>query len=102
MHDNQLLAPRSENASMTIAETRQRLRDHMPVTAKWAYLDHAAVAPVTRPAADAVTAWLAQALEEGDPAWLDWTRLVEETRRAAAQMIGAQTDEIAHVLNTTT
>jgi cysteine desulfurase / selenocysteine lyase len=85
----------------TTAETRSRLREHMPVAAKWAYLDHAAVAPISQPAADAIRRWLDEAAHEGDTVWPDWSRQVAETRRAAAQLIGAETDEIALVANTT-
>jgi selenocysteine lyase/cysteine desulfurase len=73
----------------------------MPVTAKWAYLDHAAVAPITRSAATAMRRWLEQAVAEGDTVWPDWSRQVFETRRLAAELIGAELDEIALVPNTT-
>ncbi len=84
-----------------IAETRGRLRDEMPVTAKWAYLDHAAVAPITLPAAAAIGRWLDEAAAEGDTVWPDWAKQVAETRRLAAQLVGADVDEVALVPNTT-
>ena len=73
----------------------------MPVTAKWAYFDHAAVAPITQDAADAMTVWMQQAAGEGDVPWLSWAKQVEQTRHAAAQLIGAEVDEIALTPNTT-
>jgi selenocysteine lyase/cysteine desulfurase len=85
----------------SIEETRRRLRDEMPVAAKWAYLDHAAVAPITRSAATAMRRWLEQAVGEGDTVWPEWSRQVFETRRLAAELIGAELDEIALVPNTT-
>ncbi|NOZ40176.1 MAG: aminotransferase class V-fold PLP-dependent enzyme [Planctomycetes bacterium] len=87
--------------SAEIESTRTRLREQMPVTKKWAYLDHAAVAPLSGPAQLAMGSWLEQAAEEGDTVWLDWARQVNETRAAAAELIGADTDEIALVPHTT-
>ncbi len=84
-----------------IATTRSRLRDQMPVTKKWAYFDHAAVAPISGSAQEALRAWTEQAACEGDTVWLDWARQVSETRIAAAELIGAHTDEIALVPHTT-
>lgn len=83
------------------AVTRQRLRDAMPITAKWAYFDHAAVAPLSGPARDRITAWAAEASAEGDTNWLAWDREVEKTRRTAGKLIGAAPEEIALVPSTT-
>jgi selenocysteine lyase/cysteine desulfurase len=79
----------------------QRLRAQMPVAAKWAYFDHAAVAPITAPAAAAVRRWCEASLEEGDTRWPEWSRGAEATRDAAARLIGAERDEIALVPSTT-
>ena len=83
------------------ASVRERLRAAMPVSERWAYFDHAAVAPLTAPAAEALRAWAAEALAEGDTVWPDWSRRVEATRASAARMIGATIEEIALVPNTT-
>jgi len=87
--------------SAEIESTRTRLREQMPVTQKWAYLDHAAVAPLSGPAQQALGSWLEQAAEEGDTVWLDWAKQLNETRLAAAELINADTDEIALVPHTT-
>jgi cysteine desulfurase / selenocysteine lyase len=84
-----------------ITETRRRLRAEMPVAERWAYFDHAAVAPITAPAAAAMAQWLDETAHQGDTLWLDWSRQVEHTRRTAARLIGAEADEIALVPNTT-
>jgi len=73
----------------------------MPVTRRWAYLDHAAVAPLPQPTSDAISAWLRQATQDGDTCWADWAKTVEHTRSLAAEMIHARPDEIALVPNTT-
>ncbi len=84
-----------------IESTRAKLREQMPVTQKWAYFDHAAVAPISGPAQRTLLAWAEQAACEGDTVWLDWARQVKETRSAAAELINADTDEIALVPHTT-
>ncbi len=76
-------------------------RQSMPVAKKWAYFDHAAVAPLPAPAVEAVTAWARQAAEEGDTVWPQWAARTEEVRRTAAQLINAEPSEIALVPNTT-
>jgi cysteine desulfurase/selenocysteine lyase len=73
----------------------------MPVADRWAYFDHAAVAPITAPAAAAVRRWCEAALNDGDTRWPEWSRASEATRDAAARLIGADRDEIALVPNTT-
>jgi len=89
------------NSPAEIASIRSRLREQMPVTKKWAYFDHAAVAPLAAPAQQVLQNWLDQATYEGDTVWLEWARQLNETRAAAAEMLGANTDEIALVPNTT-
>lgn len=84
-----------------IESTRQRLREQMPVTKKWAYFDHAAVAPLSAPARSALFTWLEQAADEGDTVWPDWARQLQDTRTAAAELVGGSADEIALVPNTT-
>lgn len=73
----------------------------MPIVRQWAYLDHAAVSPLSGPARDAVFGWCQEATLLGDTAWPEWERQVEELRSLAAQLIGASPDEIALVKNTT-
>lgn len=85
----------------SIDQTRERLRSAMPVARKWAYFDHAAVAPLTQPAADALGKWLAQVAEEGDTVWLEWAAQLARCRKTAAAMIGAGEGDIALVPNTT-
>ena len=76
-------------------------RRQMPVHRKWAYMDHAAVAPLPLPTADAIRAWLDTATVDGDVAWPRWQQQVEAARRHAAGMIHADLTEIALLPNTT-
>ncbi len=72
----------------------------MPVAERWAYFDHAAVAPLTSAAAKAVREWCDAAVNDGDTRWPEWSRASEATRDAAARLIGAERDEIALVPST--
>ena len=78
-----------------------RFRAAMPIAARVAYFDHAAVAPLPSLARDSIRRWLDQATDEGDTAWSQWSRRLEEVRRTAATLIGAQVSEVALVPNTT-
>jgi len=73
----------------------------MPIAPRWAYLDHAAVAPLSGPAQEAVVRWAEEATQNGDTACPAWYRRIEELRWLAARMIGAGPEEIALVANTT-
>jgi len=74
----------------------------MPVVRKWAYFDHAAVAPLPEPTQAAITRFAAEAAKEGDTVWPSWSRALEELRATAAQIMAADPSEIALVPNTTT
>jgi cysteine desulfurase / selenocysteine lyase len=89
------------NHTTQFETVRRRLRAEMPVAERSAYLDHAAMSGLTRPAANALQAWLQEAVEIGNPVWPDWVKRVEAMRAEAAKLIGAQADEIALVANTT-
>jgi selenocysteine lyase/cysteine desulfurase len=73
----------------------------MPVARRFAYLDHASVSPLPQPTVDAIQRWATEAAEIGNPAWGDWVKGVEQMRAAAARIIGAHSDQIALVTNTT-
>jgi cysteine desulfurase / selenocysteine lyase len=75
-------------------------RDQFPVTEELIYLNHAAVAPLCRPAAEAMRNLADDALRFGSLHYSDWLASYEGLRTAAAQLIGAHRDEIAQVKNT--
>ncbi len=80
----------------------EAFRSQMPVTRRLAYLDHAAVAPLSEPARSAITQWVAQATEQGDVCWPQWDQRCQQVRQLAASIIHADTNEIALIPNTTT
>lgn len=75
-------------------------RKKMPITEKWAYLDHAAVGPLSMPAAAALRNYADEAEHEGDTVWPTWAGRVESLRQAFAELLHAETDEVCFVPNT--
>ena len=78
----------------------EQYREQFPVTKNLVYLNHAAVAPLSRRAAEAMQ-WLAQdALNFGSEHYQQWMSAYEGVRTAAARLINATPAEIAIVKNT--
>lgn len=77
------------------------MRAEMPVSRQFAYLDHAAVAPLPQRARAEIERWLVEATELGDTVWPQWASKLEQLRQTSANMIGAAVDEIALIPNTT-
>jgi selenocysteine lyase/cysteine desulfurase len=73
----------------------------MPVAQRWAYFDHAAVAPLSRPAQAAIGEWAEDLTFNGDAHWKRWGQRVTAVRELAARLISAKPAEIALVRNTT-
>ncbi len=76
-------------------------RRQMPVVQRWAYLDHAAVAPLAAPTQAAVVDWAREAALNGGTSWPGWERQAEELRLALAELVAGSPEEIALVRNTT-
>lgn len=76
------------------------LRNEFPVTRSWAFLDHAAVAPLSGRAQQAIGAWAADMTENGYVHEHHWLARVEEVRRLAGKLINADPLDIAFVKNT--
>ncbi len=55
-------------------------RREMPVSDRWIYLDHAAVAPIPASARTAIAAWADEAASAGAAPWLEWNGRVGEVR----------------------
>jgi selenocysteine lyase/cysteine desulfurase len=75
-------------------------RREMPAARKWAYFDHAAVAPLSGPAQRAIAAWNDDATANGDAHYADLLRQFGEARQRSARLINASAEEIALVPNT--
>jgi cysteine desulfurase / selenocysteine lyase len=76
------------------------LREQFPVTRRWAYFDHAAVAPLSGPAQRAVVEWAADMTDNGDVHEPLWFRRVNEVRGLAGRLLNADPLDVAFVKNT--
>jgi cysteine desulfurase / selenocysteine lyase len=77
-------------------------RQQMPITAKWAYLDHAAVGPLSEGAARAISEFANQAACEGDTVWPEWAARTGKLRDQFAELLHCEAAEICMVPNTST
>ena len=75
-------------------------RDQFPVTQRLIYLNHAAIAPLSLPAAAAMKRLADAACLFGSSHYGEWLEAYDGLRRATAKLIGASPDEIAIVKNT--
>jgi cysteine desulfurase/selenocysteine lyase len=75
-------------------------RNEMPVTKRWAFLDHAAVAPLTGRARQALCDWAADVAANGVVTEQEWLRRVEAVRRLAGRLLDADPQDIAFIKNT--
>jgi selenocysteine lyase/cysteine desulfurase len=78
----------------------QALRSEFPVTRRWAFFDHAAVAPITARAQHALGEWAADMAENGDVNEPRWVKRVEAVRGLFGQLLNADPLDIAFVKNT--
>jgi cysteine desulfurase / selenocysteine lyase len=88
----------------TIAKSQEDLwlqyAEQFPVRQRLVYLNHAAVSPLCRPAAEAMRWLAADAMEYGSLHYGQWLETCEGLRAAAARLIGAGRSEIALMKNT--
>jgi selenocysteine lyase/cysteine desulfurase len=78
----------------------RRYADQFPVTERLIYLNHAAVAPLVKRAAEAMKSLADEACAYGSFYYSRWLETYSALREAAARLIGAWPAEIAIVKNT--
>jgi selenocysteine lyase/cysteine desulfurase len=77
-------------------------RSHFPVAASWAFLDHAAVAPLPAPAVAALHEYAASLSAHGIAAYREWAARIAHVRGRAAALINApDVSDVYFVPNTT-
>jgi len=76
------------------------LRTEFPATRRWAFLDHAAVAPLTARARDALAEWAADLADNGVASEPHWLKRIEEVRGLAGRLLGCDPLDVAFVKNT--
>jgi len=93
--------PSQQNVTAEIArDPWDWWRRQMPVTKNWAYLDHAAVAPLSAPAASAIVDFANEASQQGDTVWPQWAAEIDVLRGDFAGLLNCDTAEIALIPNT--
>jgi selenocysteine lyase/cysteine desulfurase len=75
-------------------------RNEFPVTGEWAFLNHAAVAPLSRRAHDKLVEYAHDVAYNGNVHEGNWWGQLEKNRALAARLLGARPEEIAWVKNT--
>src|SRR5215472_13227310 len=76
------------------------LRGQFPTTRRWAFFDHAAVAPPSGPARDALIEWANDVAENGGMAEPRWLTRLNQVRAAAAKLLNADPLDLAFIKNT--
>ncbi len=76
-------------------------REQFPVTATWAFLDHAAVSPLPTPAVAALHEYATSLATHGITAFRQWFARLEHVRGLAARLIAAEVNDVFFVPNTT-
>jgi cysteine desulfurase/selenocysteine lyase len=90
-----------QNVTEVLAEPLHlRYRDEFPVTRELIYLNHAAIAPLCRPAATAMKNLAEDVSRYGSLHYDTWLEAYAGLRKAAAKLINASPGEIAIVKNT--
>lgn len=80
--------------------TLAELRACFPVAESWVYFNHAAVCPVARPVAEAVTRFLADATAHGSTGFAAWDGVKASVRSKAARLVGCRETEVALTTST--
>ena len=81
--------------------TSKEMRALFPIAARYAYLDHAAIAPLSTPVRSTMEVFLARMTEE--PFELEhWQRLLGQVRGRVAELLSVGPESIAFTKNTTT
>ncbi len=87
--------------NLTDCKLPQNWRDEFPVTETYVYMNHAGVAPLSRRVQDAMIKFLEDATVNGAVNAKLWEAEAEICRDTAAQLLNANTTEIAFMKNTT-
>ena len=79
----------------------EKWRTEFPVTENYVYMNHAGVAPLSKRVRNAMIDFVHDATDNGAVNVESWVETAERCRNVAAQLINADTSEIAFMKNTT-
>lgn len=85
---------------MTFDFSSSNLDREFPVRRDLVYWNHAAVAPLPRRVADAITAHVDNVRDRGAADWRAWYRAIDQARGKVAGLIGVRASEIAFLPST--
>ena len=85
---------------LTIEDKIQEIRGNFPVTKELIYFDHAAVAPIHKKTSQALNNYIEYFMKYGIRDYKIWAEKAQSIREKAADFIGAQSEEIAFIKNT--
>lgn len=77
-------------------------RRNMPICNAWTYFDHAAVGPLSQPAASAIAQYASEAACQGDTVWPSWAAKIDQLRVGFATLLNTSSADICCVPNTST
>jgi selenocysteine lyase/cysteine desulfurase len=78
----------------------QSLRTEFPITRRWAFFDHAAVAPISARAQQAMNEWAVDLTENGDVYHGSWRKRVEDVRVLCGRLLNCDPLDLAFIKNT--
>ncbi|HYJ47123.1 MAG TPA: aminotransferase class V-fold PLP-dependent enzyme [Pyrinomonadaceae bacterium] len=78
----------------------EALRALFPMTGRVVYLNHAAISPPPAPTMEAVAAQIKDVAEHGSLHYRSWVAVRERARKLAAAMLGARSEQVAFMRNT--
>jgi cysteine desulfurase/selenocysteine lyase len=78
----------------------EEYRSEFPITKNLIWLNHAAIAPLVKPAAEAMIRFSEDALNNSSLHYAEWLETCEALRRATARLINSSPSEIALLKNT--
>jgi cysteine desulfurase/selenocysteine lyase len=84
---------------LTLMQDSRFRKQEFPITASKVFLAHAAMSPFPRRVADAITTYVQKVSTEGQWEYI-YSQIETETRKYAANLLGANVDEIAFVSST--
>ena len=99
-YDNREMQPAGSANVAKDTPLFEQYRDEFPVSKRFTYLNHAAIAPLPRRTADALREFAEDACLNGSFHYPAWMAAYDATRAAAAKLVNASAGEIAFVKNT--
>ena len=78
----------------------ESLRSEFPITRRWAFFDHAAVAPLTLRAQQAMEEFAINIAENGDTNERHWLERIEHVRGLFGRLLNAEPLDVAFIKNT--